>query len=555
MKAILGAIWRNVGFICVAAVAVYCVVHAFDPPRLNWGDSGSDYNVMTAGRNFHTYGFFRLHLTPYLLDPGIMTAADRSMIYTHYPQLPDLMNGLERTVGLSDLVQFRFVALAFSFAALYFVYALLKIYWSRPTAQLALALWVLNPMWLQHADYLHHVPYAFFFGFGSVYFLARYLRDGARLRHLLLSSVFLFLVFLSSYDYWIFAPILLAIVTIAHYRAVNRAVVRVLGTLAAFAIAALAVKLGTNIWALGGGAQFLQDLHFQFIERATDKVAHIPFMDGAWPTLYGRVERCFSLLLFPIAAFWAIAPLVRRRLSAESQWLVAKQANPWLLLVAALPFLCLFPEIWIRQYYPTLLVLPFYAVACAALAVRMLEAPHRAAKGVGIALIVALLANSIDEDVSFKKAFFEKKDIQTLRAQLDSVSAPGQFILVNHMFDSEYHYYFDRNVVLLLLNPPESMDAALAYYTSSRRPRVAPPTGAIFVQNKHLADQLFDKGFYNILALQGAWSAWGNPERYRSAIDKVVTEQDSMLVAKVAAMADKLYETDSYAVWRFRPHR
>src|SRR6476469_3668600 len=98
MKRALTWLGANIGFVCVAMVLVYCVVHAFDPPRLNWGDSGSDYNVMSSGRNFAKYGFLKLRLTPYLLDPARMTADDKALIYTHYPQLPDLMNGVLRVV-------------------------------------------------------------------------------------------------------------------------------------------------------------------------------------------------------------------------------------------------------------------------------------------------------------------------------------------------------------------------------------------------------------------------------------------------------------------------
>ena len=60
MKRLAQSAWSNIGFVCVALVFIYCVVHAFDPPRLNWGDSMSDYNVMTSGRNFQKYGFLHL---------------------------------------------------------------------------------------------------------------------------------------------------------------------------------------------------------------------------------------------------------------------------------------------------------------------------------------------------------------------------------------------------------------------------------------------------------------------------------------------------------------
>ena len=42
-------------------------------------------------------------------------------------------------------------------------------------------------------------------------------------------------------------------------------------------------------------------------------------------------------------------------------------ANPLFLLGAALPFLVIFSELWVGQYYPTVLILPFYAVSAAVL--------------------------------------------------------------------------------------------------------------------------------------------------------------------------------------------
>jgi hypothetical protein len=554
MKRLASTIWNNIGFVCVALVLVYCVIHAFDPPRLNWGDSGSDYNVMTAGRNFQKYGFLAMRLTPHLLDPAYMTASDPSKIYTHYPQLPDLMNGVLRVVfRMSTLVQFRFVALAFSFSALYFVYALLVAYWERATAQFALALWVVNPMWIQHADYLHHAPYGAFFGFGSIFFLSRYLRGGGQRRYLAASGAFLYLAFFASYDFWFFAPLLAMLVTLEHYRALRAPAIRVLATLAACALAAILCKFATNAWVLGGIGPFLNDLRFQALERSENPSMRIAIAPGIWPTLYGRVERCFSLLLFPVAAFWAAMPFLRARWGDRYPALRARINNPWLLFFAAVPFLCLFVELWVSQYYPTLLVLPFYAVACGALTALLFAAGGLWGRRVAVVLMFALVANSVTEVAQFKKAYFPDSAIRTLRAQLDAVSTPGQYILTNHVFDFFYAYYFDRPTVDLILNPPEQIEPAIAYYSDPKRPRVAPATGAIFVEDKHLADEMFDKGFYYMLAHDGFWSAWGNPERYHAAIDTFITQRDSMLTAAVAKSGQKVFETDLYVVWRLFP--
>jgi hypothetical protein len=553
MKRAAGLLWSNIGFVCVAVMLMYCIVHAFDSPRLNWGDSGSDYNVMTAGRNFQRYGFLQMRLTPHLLDASLQNPADPK-VYTHYPQLPDLMNGVLRAVfRLSDLVQFRFVALGFSFTALFFIYRLVEAYWSRRTAQIALALWVINPLWIQAADSLHAVPYGAFFGYGSVYFLTRYLADERRRGFLLASGAFLFCVYLSSYDYWFFAPLLLAIVALSHFGGIRAAAIRVIGVLAMFALAAIGFKLATNAWVLGGIGALVRDLRFQLVERTANPESRVVIGPGVWPTLLGRVERCFSLLLFPIAIYWAAAAFFPAAWARRGPLLQRAKANPWILLIAALPFLCVFVELWLGQYYPTLLVMPFYVVACAALAGRLFDTPHRWARPLAIVLVAGLFANSIAENFSFKKAFIDPADVRQMRARLDSVSAPGQYVMTNHVIDFFYAYYFDRPTIDLILTSPDRMSAAVAYYANPKRPRVAPPTGAIFVQHKHLAEQLFDKGFYFLLVRDGLWDAWAFPERHHAAIDAFVTQRDSQVVAAVALTGVKLYETDTYVIWRIPP--
>ena len=57
----------------------------------------------------------------------------------------------------------------------------------------------------------------------------------------------------------------------------------------------------------------------------------------------------------------------------------------------------------------------------------------------------------------------------------------------------------------------------------------------------------------HLLGRQGLWWAWGNPERYRPEIDTLVTQRDSLLMAEVAAVGEKVYETDAFAIWRIAP--
>jgi hypothetical protein len=554
MSRIGTTLWRNAGFLCVAVVLVYCAIHVFDPPRLNWGDSMSDYNVMNSGRAFFKYGFFHLRLTPFLLDPQYMTAYDGRFIYTHYPQLPDLMNGVLRLwFRMTTLAQFRSVALLFSFTSLIFIYRIVAMYWSRQVAQVTIGLWVINPLWIQHADYLHHAPYGAFFGYGSVYFLARYLRDNASVRWFVASGVFLFFAFLASYDYWFFAPLLLALVTFAHYKTLlTWPPIRVLGTLALFAVASVAFKFGTNAWVLGGVGAMIKDLRFQYVERATDTITRSTFERGLWVVMYGRVARFFSVLLFLLAAFCATLPFARQWWARRVPSLAAVAPNPGVLFLVAMPFLYVFREVWMGQYYPGLLVIPFYAVGFATIIVA-LGSDRRHGRAVAGALILALVANSAYEDLTFPKAFLDWKTIDSLGARLDSVSARGQQIITDHVFDAAYRYYFDRDINAAILIPPNLLAPSLASLADpARHPRSGTPTGAIFLQDKHLTDELYDKGYYYLLGRYGFWELWADPPRYRATIDTIVRFRDSTLMAAVARMGERLYDGPDYALWRVK---
>src|SRR5207248_3713579 len=114
------------------------------------------------------------------------------------------------------------------------------------------------------------------------------------------SGACLFLAYLSSYDFWIFTPLLLAAVAWHHFDHDLRRTARTLVPLGLWAVAAILCKIATNMWALGGLEGLLRDLRYQSVERATDTVVHTSFTTGLMPVLMGRVEREFTLLFFGI---------------------------------------------------------------------------------------------------------------------------------------------------------------------------------------------------------------------------------------------------------------
>jgi hypothetical protein len=229
-------------------------------------------------------------------------------------------------------------------------------------------------------------------------------------------------------------------------------------------------------------------------------------------------------------------------------------ANPIVLLGCALPFLMLFVEIWVGQYYPAVQVIPFYAVGSALAAVLLIDSASGPARLTGALMLGWMLGNSVDENATFPIAYFDPAAIATMGPQLDAESPRDIEVLVNHVFDAPYRYYFERRTMPATTIPRNRIDATLQYIADSAKDvDRSTGRGAVLVQHKHVVDELYDKGYYHLLARRGAWTLWGNPRKYHDALSQFVAEGDSMLVAGAARNGHKLYETDFYVVWRINP--
>ena len=280
----------NIGFICVAVMLVYCVVHAFDPPRLNWGDSAIGLQRDDLGAQLsRSTDSCKLRLTPFVLDPAYMTDADRRLVYTHYPQLPDLMNGLERTLLRIHGPR----AIPAGGARVLVQRAVLRL----PARRLLLV----APGGAARARAVGHQ---------SALDSARRLSASRAVRGVLRVRGAVFplpgsergtpgipgrvgRVRLSRVHRVVRLLVLRAAVVgdddvrpLPEGRSARRSGCS--GSLAACAVAALLAKWATNAWALGGVAAFIRDLRFQMVERATNQAVRSGVRpghrsDADWP--------------------------------------------------------------------------------------------------------------------------------------------------------------------------------------------------------------------------------------------------------------------------------
>ena len=136
------------------ALVAWCWAAAFlfatrgEPLRLNWGDPWSDSNVQLSGRHFAEDGFVANAFTP-VIDVGRETPD--SLRYTHYPPLPDIVNGVEqRLFGPLDIASYRILSDLLSLASVVFFYRWVRSLWGGVTANVAVALLTTSLLWLQY---------------------------------------------------------------------------------------------------------------------------------------------------------------------------------------------------------------------------------------------------------------------------------------------------------------------------------------------------------------------------------------------------------------------
>jgi hypothetical protein len=522
----------RVAFVIVLlAVAAYLIIGAFEPFRSNWGDPWSDGNAMTSGRYFANDGFIATRFTP-ILDVGPL--GPDSLRYTHYPPLPDIVNGLiQCAIGGGHLAIHRLIAILLSAIAVFFFYLYTKSLWTPAIARVAVVVLATNILFIEYADSIHHIPIYSMTGWGCLVAAVRWLDDGRR-RWLFLVAVSTFLCFLASYDFCAFLAVMVpATILLRKHRLVRGRGLALLLTFGVSGLTSIVTKNLLVIWATGYEA-WHQDLVFQFFERSSDRFART-LKDGIGTIVFWRLWRVFTPLFFAGVLIQVVALFDRVRGHASEISL-----RPLVLLFAAVPFLYVFSQLVAEQSHPMLLLLPFAAVNLAVIVIALWTQQRRVVAAAIIAIYVFLQASQL---AAFRKEFLRVRDVASVEKIL--VNDHHRFIITNFLVDGPLRYSWQRHLVGMDRETrPSSEMRTLAILTYRQYLDIYGDESPLtIVQFKHMRTHMFERALYTVFANDRRWMWIGRAQRYRGAWTSRLNANDRMWDEALRDVGKVVYES------------
>ncbi len=548
----------------LVAVFGYLLISAFEPLRLNWGDPWSDANVLTALNYSSKYGFWKTSFTD-VLDVGPLTS--ESYHYTHYPPFAEIFYGTIRKIAGGkplDITVYRLFAIGFAAIGMAAFYRYVRDVWGKGLAHWATMLCATNLLWIQFADAMHQAPILFASGMTALAAIPHQIspagggKDGetdsrgpVTSRLALIAGTYV--CFLTAYDYYFFLPIAsLLTARVLGVPFLSKKMIRLAAIVAASGALAIATKAAFVSGALGWHG-FLEDVHFQFMERATTKYSP-DYKSGFLIVILTRWTAYFTPLPFVIAivlfvrgakAIWryGLRASLRALLFGDNV-LRGDPSTILLLLFAALPFIVVFSELSVEQVLPSQVMIPFYAVGCAAAVVwvqRVVRALGRPQLAYGaFALFVGW---QLGHMTRVPKTFLDRdatSKIQEYLRQNDS----ADFLVTNLMSDGPVQYFFDRHMQM----PTEVVAHTPGSYMelSSRT-----PSGIIHaVYFEDPGTRLIDKSLWYLLPYKSKWAVFGAPYVFRKEALDILAEWDSRVLQGLERSGTEVMRLPGVRVFR-----
>lgn len=234
-----------------AAVVVTLVLLAVVAVMSNWplmwaGDNYTDANVLMAGENFATLGFWKLHFLPvHYLTPS----ADAPYYYLHYPPLDQWVNGLLRLAGVRSVYAMRLFCGVLFIVGLLAMHRAFTPFIGALAAVCGLALAGTNGFFISYATSLHHSYNFFFLGLFFLFFLSATQSEQPARRTWLGTWIVLLLASLVSYEYIPYAQVFawVYVVSMGQFRRHWKALL----VLATAPILGVGLHFLQNCWAVG----------------------------------------------------------------------------------------------------------------------------------------------------------------------------------------------------------------------------------------------------------------------------------------------------------------
>lgn len=501
--------------------AAYLLWTRTEPLRLNWGDPWSDSHIQQHGRYFAEYGFIRNAFIA-VTDVGPLT--DESLKYTHYPPLPDIINGTQQWIlGPVGIATHRLFADLFILGSLYFFYRWTRALFGGKTANVAMVFTTTCAIWLQYADTIHHVPVYWFFGTLALFTAQRWVERPSRARLALVFAATL-LCDMASYDWFFFVPVLTAAtIWLSGKRLRDRAMWPLLAAVGGGVVAAVLLKLVLVAWAVGP-REMIRDFLFQLEERATAKHS-TDYRGGFWLIFYHRSVRFFTPLFLVVLGANAIALaayVIRRERSTN-----LPPPHPLLVLLAGAPFVVLFSQLLVEQYHPTLQFVPYYAIASGAAVAWAWERRGAIWRSIAVGAVVFAIGWEARELIAFEKVFLDREDTRAVARYLDEKDS-RIVVFTNTIIDAPFRYYFQRHGLSLLGVEREGVIYTLDHFFNDHGD--APVHFMVFPDVEKAA---FDKGLFALFSADKRWSWIADPYRHRAEWEPKLREKNARTLALI----------------------
>jgi hypothetical protein len=408
--------------------------------------------------------------------------------------------------------------------------------YSDRIALIATALFTTSLLWMMYADSIHQAPVMQCTGFLALWGLIRVIETRRRRHHAAL-IVGSFACFFTSYDYGVFLPT--AVLATIYLKAGNpfargnRQLVTLCGLGCLLGIVAKCLCMVAAV----GWHEFVADLHFQFLQRATS--AYDRKFTSAVPTMIRRITLVFTPLAWITAAVHIL-----RAIRAPSLAAAIRGTAVWMLL-PALVFLYVFAQLAASQMLASQVLLPFYAIGSALLLERLLDGGIWMRR-LAVAWLVVAPLWSFYFMVTHRRSVLDRDDVAKTNAYL-AANDHNDFVLSNLLSDGHIQASFHRRTWPAL----DDIDAASA---PREMMRIFELTGADYVHEVIFTgpdSRFIDKSLWPLAMPRRLWAITGSPHIHRDKTNGVIAEYDQRVLENLeAARAKKVLQLTNYAVYR-----